>query len=129
MGRLAEHLVAAQRFGVAAMVLVAANGPTSRACAISIMRADIDGYDDEQLDVDLASTNEAQLEAWLQHVSGSLTSQGKETLVDELAGIARADGPFDAAEQAMLERCGSALGMTPGHLQGVLSMTARHPTQ
>jgi Tellurite resistance protein TerB len=126
-GRLAEHLVAAKRYGVAAMVRVAANGPASRASAISVMGADIDCYDDAQLDVDLANTDDANLEAWLAHLSGLLTPQGKETLISELVAVARADGPIDAAEQTLLERCGSALGLTPAHLQGVLIMTATNP--
>lgn len=127
-GRLAEHLVAAKRFGVATMVRAAANAPASRASAISVIRADIDGYDDAQLDVDLANTSEAQLEAWLRHLSGLLTQQGKETLINELIGVACADGPIDAAEQALLERCASALGMTAAHLHGVMTLANANPT-
>jgi hypothetical protein len=79
-------------------------------------------YDEAQLDVDLASTNDSQLEAWLRHVADALSPQGKEAYFTAMAKIAQADGPLDDNDRALLTTIGRALLMTQAQIVGLLTL-------
>jgi len=119
---LATNLQNATRFGVAATVRSCGNRTAARAAAIAVAREVLPTYDEAQLDVDLASTNDSQLEAWLRHVADALSPQGKEAYFTAMAKIAQADGPLDDNDRALLTTIGRALLMTQAQIVGLLTL-------
>ena len=71
-------------------------------------------YDIETLDLDLANTTDAQVDAWLSHLSVMLNPLGKERFFSGMAAVTLADGAIDETERAMLEHVGHGLLLTPG---------------
>ena len=73
-----EHLANAYRCGLVVMVRASGNSASSRGAAVSLMRDRNQLYDIETLDLDLANTTDAQVDAWLSHLSVMLNQLGKE---------------------------------------------------
>jgi len=125
---ISDQLVTAMRYAVAAMVRSGANSVARRDAAVRLMSETMAGYDEAQLDVDLTNTNEVQMEGWLRHFAGTLSPQGKEVFFSRIASIALAEGPFEDADRALLERIGQALLMTPAQVYGLLALIQQEPT-
>ena len=123
-----EHLANAYRCGLVTMVRASGNTPSSRDAAVSLMRDRNQVYDIATLDVDLANTTDAQVDAWLSHLSVMLNPLGKERFFSSMAAIALADGAIDETERAALEHFGQGLLLTPGQLHGLLDLTQQSAT-
>lgn len=118
-----EQLANAYRCGVVAMVRASGNSSPSRDAAVALMRDRNQQYDIATLDLDLANTTDAQVDAWLTHLSIMLNPLGKERFFSGMAAVALADGALDETERAVLERVGHGLLLTPGQLHGLLDLT------
>ena len=59
--------------------------------------------------------------AMAQSLAPQLNDKGKETAIRSAYLIAAADGHVDEQEMDLIQRLGFSFGMTPAHLQGVLS--------
>jgi uncharacterized tellurite resistance protein B-like protein len=60
----------------------------------------------------------------LMRLQGSLNDEGKELAVKAALHVALADGEFQQEEQDLVAQIGANLGMTPAHVQGVISTFA-----
>jgi Tellurite resistance protein TerB len=118
---ISANLESATRFGVAAIVRAHSNRPATRVAAIAAMREHIAEYNDAQLDIDLANTNDTQLESWLRHLADALNPHGKEAYFNAMARIALADGPLDDNGRALLTAIGNALMMTQAQITGLFA--------
>ena len=115
------ELESATRFGVAAMVRARANQQGARTAAVAVMREHRASYDVAQLDVDLANTNDSQLEGWLRHLADGLNPHGKEAYFNAMAKIALVDGPLEDPQRALLTTIGNALLMTQAQITGLFA--------
>lgn len=55
------------------------------------------------------------------NLQGCLNDEGKEMVIKAALYVALADGEFQEEEKEMLAKIGNDLGMTPAHIQGVVS--------
>jgi tellurite resistance protein len=116
-------LANAYRCGVVAMVRASGNSSPSRDAAVALMRDRNQQYDTATLELDLANTTDAQIDAWLTHLSVMLNALGKERFFSGMVAVARADGAIDEAERSVLERVGRGLLLTPAQLHGLLDLS------
>jgi uncharacterized tellurite resistance protein B-like protein len=79
-------------------------------------------YVDATLTWDLERHASVGFDDRLRRVASALEPVGREHLLTTLANIAVADGDYSEGEQHVLERAGTALGMSPAHVRGVLDL-------
>jgi tellurite resistance protein len=95
--------------------------PAARAVAVEeIVSAGAVGYSEQNLaqDMQVVPEDVTQLLAGL---AGQLPEAGREALLRGAVRVAVADGPADAAERAVIDTVGAALGMTQAHVAGVVA--------
>jgi Tellurite resistance protein TerB/zinc-ribbon family len=85
------------------------------------------GYNDANLGSDLSAQDTSQLSDQVNRLGRGLNDQGKETFVTRLAQVAVADGPITDSERAVLEKVGSALGLSAAHLLGIVTAVVNAP--
>lgn len=61
------------------------------------------------------------LSALLENLQGCLNDGGKERVITSALYVALADGKFQQEEKDLINKIGNDLGMTPAHVQGVIS--------
>jgi tellurite resistance protein len=81
-------------------------------------------YLEWDLDRDLEQLERSKLANEMSNVAGMLNGHGKERLLDACVKIAAADGSIDKAEIAEVTLAGVALGMSPAHIKGVISLAS-----
>lgn len=96
--------------------------PAAREIAVGeVQRAGLPGYTDETLTADLDAVP-GDLNPLFGTLGGQLADQGKENLLRAGAKTALADGPLTDLERRVLTSTAAALGMTPAHTQGLITM-------
>ncbi len=121
--QMMDNLATAMRHAVVAMAN--AGGPPDdarTAAALDVMQRYADTpYTDRDLKSDLRSLNHRELDARFALVADTLNGHGKEQLLTACLEIAVADGSIGRAQLEQARRIGSALGMSPAHVRGVIS--------
>jgi hypothetical protein len=121
----AEGIGFAQRALAAHMVDVSDNTTVSRETAIAVMRENgLALYDASQLDIDRETSDWERVRSWAEHLRGTLSAAGAETMLMGAARVAAADGIFTDAERQVLSDLGGAFGLTPVHIDGILAKAA-----
>jgi tellurite resistance protein len=75
---------------------------------------------DVRAEVAAAQTDGKGVAAWVAGVVGSLNDSGKEMVLRAAFLVANADGEFADSERKLLVEIGTALQMTPAHINGVM---------
>lgn len=89
--------------------------------ALQVMKTYADTpYTRQHLDDDLASLKGGDLATGLRSVAGTLNDHGKESLLTACLRIAASDGSIDESELVEIRKAGTALGMSPAHIRGVV---------
>ena len=126
-----DNLANAMRYAVVA--ISRADGTiddAERRVALEIMQQHSDTpYTEADLDRDLEELDTGSLTDQLSRVAGHLTEHGKERLLSACVHLAAADGSIDEAETRELQRAGSALGMSPAHIRGVIESAREASSQ
>ncbi|GAA2032041.1 hypothetical protein GCM10009839_35130 [Catenulispora yoronensis] len=98
-----------------------AGNPAARAVAVEeIVTAGAVGYSEANLAQDMQVVPD-DLTQLLGGLAGQLPETGREAMVRGAIRVAAADGPVDAAERAVIDMVGAALGMTQAHVAGVVA--------
>jgi uncharacterized tellurite resistance protein B-like protein len=77
-------------------------------------------YTMANLEDDLKDLRHGDLADVLGRIAGMLNGQGKESLLVACVDLAAADSSIDERELAEIQRAGTALGLSPAHLKGVI---------
>ena len=120
-----RHQLPAGMRAIVAVMLVAGNPasePSRRRAVEAVQGAGERGYDNSELDQDLALPREAATRA-IAALAGQLQVDAREWYLAEAIRIALADGPLTAAERAAAERIAGDLGMTKAQAIGVTALT------
>lgn len=122
-----ENLRGAMR--VASMSMLVAGDPNNAAARLAAVdaarKSGAENYDDTWLVHDLAALDSSQIAGYLTPLAQGLNEQGKESFIEQVAGIGLADGPLTPPETQVLETVSAALGLSAAHLRGiVVSITA-----
>lgn len=118
----ADSIGFGRRALAAHMVDVSDNTTVAREAAVSVMReSGVGDYDLAQLDVDRQTSDWERVLAWAEHLGSMLSAAAGETMLMGAARVAAADGAFSDRERSVLTDLGSALGLTPLHVDGVLA--------
>jgi tellurite resistance protein len=72
-------------------------------------------------EINLIEQNKGDFSSTLVNLQGCLNDEGKEMVIKAALYVALADGEFQEEEKVMLAQIGKNLGMTPAHVQGVVS--------
>ncbi len=103
--------------------------PAARRRAIEMAAAaGAQGYDDADLDADLAGPHTAARQP-IAVLGGQLKPEAREWYLAELVRIALADGPLTGTERAAAEAIAAELGMTQAQAYGVIMMTEQAANQ
>ena len=122
-----QHEIFSNAARVVTVLVTQAGGgtnPALRAEAIRSIAPAHSGYNDASLDGDMASLTPAQLDSYVQPLAAFLEDAGKENLVAQVARVALAAGTITNEQRRIIEMTGSALGMRPVHITGVVSSVA-----
>ena len=77
--------------------------------------------EDVMTEVEQARADGHGIDVYLASIAGNLNDRGKESVVTGAFMVAAADGEIQDEEQKLIGEIGSALDMTPAHLNGLLS--------
>ncbi len=118
----ADSIGFARRALAAHMVDVSDNTTVAREAAIAVMReSGMSEYEASQLDIDRGTSDWERVVSWARHLGPRLSPAGSETMLMGAARVAAADGAFTDAERTKLVDLGSAFGLTPLHVEGILT--------
>lgn len=112
----------ARRAIVAHMVDVSDNTTVARETAIAVMRgAGMSDYDAGQLDVDRQTSDWERVHGWVEHLGGTLSPAGAESMLMAAARVGAADGVLTEAERRVIDDLGALFGLTAVHLDGIVA--------
>lgn len=77
--------------------------------------------EDVMAEVEEARADGQGIDVYLPSIAGNLNDRGKESVVAAAFMVAAADGEFQEEERQLIGEIGSALDMTPAHLNGLVS--------
>lgn len=122
---LAVALVDATRT-VTAMVVRTGDptDPMLQRRAVQHVRTVLPTYDQNRLDRDMAALDPATVERHLAPLDPELAIEGKERLVAGMVQVALAAHTITSHQRWLLDAAGTALGMTPVHVTGIISDVA-----
>ena len=92
--------------------------------AVQHIRTVLPGYHQNRLDVDMAALDPATVSLHVTPVAAALAVSGKERLVASMAQVALAAHTISSHQRWLLTETGTAFGLTPIHVTGIISATA-----
>jgi hypothetical protein len=105
----------------------AADAPAMRAAAIASVHRYVPGYDAVTLQNDLAQLHPIHAAEYVSPLAGVLEVAGQEQLLGDIVAVALADGAITAPQRRIIDDVGTALGLTPTHVIGIIAATASAP--
>jgi hypothetical protein len=120
---LSDQLVGATRHALAAVLrrLAPLTDPR-RDAAVSVLQRHEQMADASWVDHDVTALDDAALEPYLPVLAKNLSAVGKEGFLSDLVWVAATDGSIDRSVRDLLEHIGTAMGMTPAHVRGIVAM-------